>query len=122
MIAADLVLVASGTASLEAALLKRPMVITYKLAPASFHRMWRRKYLPYVGLPNIISREFIVPEILQDEATAENLSQALLNLLEDAGIQACLQQRFYDMHLSLKQDTSERVVQAILPYLPRGNR
>jgi lipid-A-disaccharide synthase len=69
MVAADAVLVASGTASLEAALLKRPMVITYKLPSLTYWIAKRRIYLPYVGLPNVLAGEFIVPELIQDDAT-----------------------------------------------------
>jgi len=69
MIAADGVLVASGTATLEAALLKRPMVITYKMSAISWWLAKRKQYLPYVGLPNILSGKFVVPELLQGDAT-----------------------------------------------------
>jgi lipid-A-disaccharide synthase len=84
MMAADVVLVASGTATLEAALLKRPMVIAYKMAPLSWWLMQRiGGYLPYCGLPNVLAGRFIVPEFIQDDATPENLAQALLNLYAD---------------------------------------
>eukprot|EP00825_Cyclidium_porcatum_P003876 TRINITY_DN1179_c0_g1_i1.p2 TRINITY_DN1179_c0_g1~~TRINITY_DN1179_c0_g1_i1.p2 ORF type:complete len:382 (+),score=41.98 TRINITY_DN1179_c0_g1_i1:811-1956(+) len=81
--AADVSLVASGTATLEAALIKRPMVITYKIAKFSYWLMKRMAYLPYVGLPNVLAGRFVVPEILQDEATPENLAEALVKLYED---------------------------------------
>src|SRR5690606_18383450 len=74
MTAADVVLVASGTASLEAALLKRPMVITYRIGKWQYRLMKRMAYLPWVGLPNILCNEGIVPELLQDDATPENLA------------------------------------------------
>lgn len=73
MMASDVVLVASGTATLEAALLKRPMVIAYKMAPFSYRLMRRMSYLPYVGSPNILAGRFIVPEFIQDDVTPENL-------------------------------------------------
>lgn len=117
MIAADGVLVASGTATLEAALLKRPMVITYKMLPLTYWLSKRKAYLPYVGLPNVLAGKFVVPEILQDDATPENLAQALLNLVNDKDAVAELETLFADMHTQLKQDTAHKAAQAILPYL-----
>lgn len=118
MIAADMVLVASGTATLECALLKRPMVITYRLKPMTWRMMKRKSYLPYFGLPNILCGRFVVPEILQDDATPENLSQALLNLLNDQDAVVRLEQIFTELHHSLRQNTAEKAAAAILPYLP----
>ncbi|HEY6094446.1 MAG TPA: lipid-A-disaccharide synthase [Gallionellaceae bacterium] len=117
MIAADGVVVASGTASLEAALLKRPMVITYRMPKLTYWLMKRKKYLPYVGLPNIIAGKFIVPELLQDDATPENLAQALLNLIGNKKAVTELEEKFADMHATLRQRTAERAAEAILPYL-----
>ena len=117
MTAADAVLVASGTATLEAALLKCPMVITYKMSPLTWRMMQRKKYLPYVGLPNILAGRFIVPELLQDDATPENLSQAVLNLVNDAPVREKLTHAFSMLHRDLKQNTAERAVDAILPFL-----
>jgi lipid-A-disaccharide synthase len=117
MIAADGVLVASGTATLEAALLKRPMVITYKVLPLTFWLSMRKAYLPYVGIPNVLAGKFVVPEILQDDATPENLAQALLNLVGDKNAVAELEILFGHMHTQLKQNTSHKAAQAILPYL-----
>ncbi|HZP93300.1 MAG TPA: lipid-A-disaccharide synthase [Burkholderiales bacterium] len=120
MTAADAVLVASGTATLEAALLKRPMVITYRMPAASAWIMRRKAYLPYVGLPNILAGEFIVPEMLLEEAIPENLAQALSNLLMDKDARVRLERRFLLMHRSLRQNTAERAVEAILPLLGSG--
>ncbi len=117
MIAADGVLVASGTATLEAALLKRPMVITYKMSPLTFWLAKRKQYLPYVGLPNVLSGKFVVPELLQDDATPENLAQALLNLVANKEAVIELEQRFDDMHLMLKQDAAKRAAAAVMPFL-----
>lgn len=117
MIAADGVLVASGTATLEAALLKRPMVITYKMQPLAYWLGKRKKYLPYVGLPNVLAGKFVVPEILQDDATPENLAQALLNLVADKDAVAELEILFAHMHTQLKQDTAQKAAQAVIPYL-----
>jgi lipid-A-disaccharide synthase len=117
MIAADVVLVASGTATLEAALLKRPMVITYRLPAISWWLMKRKGYLPYYGLPNILCGRFVVPELMQDDATPENLAQALLNFANDANTVAQLEKTFTELHLSLRQNTAQKAAAAILPYL-----
>ena len=118
MIAADGVLVASGTATLEAALLKRPMVITYRLPALSWWLMKRKGYLPYVGLPNILCGRFVVPELLQEDATPENLAQALLNLLNNKEAVAQLEETFNSLHQTLRQNTAQKAAQAILAYLP----
>ena len=117
MIAADGVLVASGTATLEAALLKRPMVITYRMPALSYWLMKRKRYQPYVGLPNILCKRFVVPELVQEDATPANLCQALLNLVNDKDAVAELEKIFTELHLTLRQDTAKKAAQAILPYL-----
>ena len=118
MMASDAVLVASGTATLEAALLKRPMAIAYKMAPFSYRMMRRMGYLPYVGLPNILAGKFVVPEFIQDDATPENLAQALLNLYADKMTCARISDVFREIHLQLKQNTAEKAASAILDCLP----
>lgn len=120
--AANAVLVASGTATLETALLKRPMVITYKLSRFSAFLMRRKGYLPYVGLPNILAGRFIVPELLQEDATPENLAQALLNLVQDEQVQAGLNAEFERIHQTLKQNTAQRACEAVMRYLPEWSR
>ncbi|HEX5127819.1 MAG TPA: lipid-A-disaccharide synthase, partial [Rhodocyclaceae bacterium] len=117
MIAADAVLVASGTATLEAALLKRPMVIAYKLARLSHFIMKRLAYLPYVGLPNILAGEFLVPEFIQDAATPEALAGALERWLDDKAGREKLVEQFAGIHLSLRQNHAEKAAQALLPLL-----
>jgi len=117
MIAADAVLVASGTATLEAALLKRPMVITYKMPGISWLIMNRLRYQPFAGLPNILAGEFIVPEFLQDEATPDNLAQAVINLMFDTMVRARLEARFTGILQELRQNTAEKVAAALLPIL-----
>ena len=117
MIAADGALVASGTATLEAALLKCPMVITYKLSAFTWWFAKRKQYLPYVGLPNILAGKFVVPEILQDDATPENLAQALLNLVNNKHAVKELEQTFVTMHQTLRQDSAQKAAAVILPYL-----
>ena len=118
--AADVALVASGTATLEAMLLKKPMVIAYKMAEASFQLMRRMGYLPYVGLPNILAGEFVVPELLQHDATPENLAQALINTLNDTVLRERILQRFAAMHRELKCNTAEQAARAVLPLLARA--
>jgi lipid-A-disaccharide synthase len=121
MIAADGVLVASGTATLEAALLKRPMVITYKMPWLTYWLSQRKKYQPYVGLPNILTGKFVVPELLQEDATPENLAQALLNLVADKAMVSELEDLFSGMHKALRQNSAQRAAQAIRPFL-EGSR
>ena len=115
--AADVSLVASGTATLEAALLKRPMVITYKIAKFSYWLMRRMAYLPYVGLPNVLAGRFVVPEILQDEATPENLAEALVKLYGDKENAEAVEAAFTDIHLQLRQNTAEKAARAVIECL-----
>ena len=117
MIASDIVLVASGTATLEAALLKRPMVITYKMAPLTYSIKKRMGYQPYVGLPNILSGQFVVPELIQEEATPENLANALVNLIQDGEVVRNLEAVFSGIHGSLRQNSAEKASLAVLPML-----
>ena len=122
MMAANVVLVTSGTATLEAALLKRPMVIAYKLSSLSHRMMKRMGYLPWVGLPNILAGRFIVPEFIQDDATAENLAQAMLNLYADKKSCARIGEVFHEIHLQLRQNTAEKAAAAIIGHLPDSVR
>jgi lipid-A-disaccharide synthase len=118
--AADCALIASGTATLEAALARCPMVITYRVPRLTYRLMMRKALLPYVGLPNILAGEFIVPELLQDEATPENLEQALGNWLAHKAARERLESRFAAIHESLAVGNDERVVKALAPYLHAG--
>jgi lipid-A-disaccharide synthase len=122
MMASDVVLVASGTATLEAALLKRPMAIVYKMSPWSHRLMRRMGYLPYVGLPNVLAGKFVVPEFIQDDATPENLAQALTNLYADKATCTRIGEVFREIHLQLKQNTAEKAAAAVLSCLPLGAR
>jgi lipid-A-disaccharide synthase len=115
--ACDVSLVASGTATLEAALFKRPMVIAYHMSWLSWQLVRRRMLQPWVGLPNILCREFVVPELLQDGATPQALSRALLDWL-DAAQQTpekitALQEKFSALHLQLQRDTPRLAAHAI---------
>jgi lipid-A-disaccharide synthase len=118
--ASDAVLVASGTATLETALVGRPMVIAYKMSPWSWRLMRRMGYLPWIGLPNILAGRYVVPEFLQDEATPENLAQALGNLLVDRQARAGINRVFASIHRLLRQDTAQKAAAAVLPYLQRA--
>ena len=114
MEASDVVLVASGTATLEAALYKRPMVISYRMPWLSAWIMRRKGYIPYVGLPNIMAGQFVVPELLQEAATPEALARAALELLDDGERRTRLAERFTQMHHALKRDTPRLAADAIL--------
>jgi lipid-A-disaccharide synthase len=115
--ACDLTLVASGTAALEAALFKRPMVITYHLAALNWWRMKRMAYQPWFGLPNILSGRFVVPELIQDAATPEALAREGLAWLDDAPRRDALQRHFHDLHAQLRQDTAAKASDAIAQVL-----
>jgi len=115
--ACDVALVASGTATLETALARKPMVITYKVAELTYRLMSKMGYLPWVGLPNIIAGEFIVPEILQHDATPENLAQAVLNSLNDPAVNRRLPERLEQIRQLLRQDTATRATDALMPWL-----
>ncbi|MGZ5257302.1 MAG: lipid-A-disaccharide synthase [Burkholderiales bacterium] len=119
MAAADVVLVASGTASLEAALLKRPMVITYKMNRLSWWMLRKRAYLSFVGMPNILAGESVVPELLQDAATPETLAEAVKTLLYDKDARARLDSHFESMRHDLRQNTAEKAAAALIPLLSR---
>ncbi|MBC3830618.1 lipid-A-disaccharide synthase [Undibacterium amnicola] len=112
--AADVVLVASGTASLEVALYKKPMVIAYKMMAASWHVLKHMGYQPWIGLPNIMAEEFLVPEFLQSAATPQHMADALWQQLNDVALQKRLHQRFTDMHHDLLRDTAGISAQAVL--------
>ena len=111
--ACDVVLIASGTATLQAALWKKPMVISYKVPWLTAQIMKRQGYLPYVGLPNILCGEFVVPELLQDDATAKNLTVALVDWLNHPEKVVRLKERFTQMHETLRRPTGLLVAQAV---------
>ncbi len=113
MTAANAILVKSGTVTLEAALLKKPMVISYKVPWLTGQIMKRQGYLPYVGLPNILAGRFVVPEILQHFATPEALADATLKQLNDEANRRTLTEIFTDMHIALRQNTSQKAADAV---------
>ncbi|MBT3067666.1 lipid-A-disaccharide synthase [Rhodoferax sp. U11-2br] len=119
--ACDVTLIASGTATLEAALFKRPMVIAYRMGAMSWQIMRRKKLQPWVGLPNILCREFVVPELLQDAATPQALAKEVLTWLDavahaPATIQR-LENRFSALHAELQRDTPTLAAHAIASIL-----
>jgi len=118
MTAADVVIVASGTATLEAALLKKPMVITYRMPKLSWFLLKPMRLQPYVGLPNILAAKFVVAELLQNESTPQKLAAATLNLVSDPSYVAQIKAEFTVIHHSLRQNTAEKAAQVILSYLP----
>lgn len=125
MEAADAVLVASGTATLEAALFKRPMVISYVLSPMMRRLMaWKsgqaQPYVPWVGLPNVLLGDFAVPELLQDDATPQALADATWVALTDTDNAQQLYRRFSDLHKLLRRDTAGLAAQAILNQANNG--
>ncbi|MEY4416512.1 MAG: hypothetical protein RIQ53_3805 [Pseudomonadota bacterium] len=115
--ACDLTLVASGTATLEAALFKCPMVVTYHLSALNWWRMKRMRYQPWVGLPNILSQGFIVPELIQDDATPEALAREGLAWLDDAPRVDQLRQRCVGLHQQLRRDTANQAADALAQVL-----
>lgn len=115
--ACDIALVASGTATLEAALFKKPMVITYRVPALTAYLMRKKALLPWIGLPNILLRDFVVPERMQEMATPENLAADALAWLDDAPRCRAVAERFGALHLSLRQDASTRIAEALRPYL-----
>jgi lipid-A-disaccharide synthase len=117
--AADLALVASGTATLEAALFKTPMVITYRQSPLTWALMRSMFYLPYVGLPNVLAGEKLVPELIQDDANPAALAGALLTLLRDTAAQRRQVERFREFHHVLRQNAAQKAADAVLEVLKK---
>jgi lipid-A-disaccharide synthase len=115
--ACDVTLIASGTATLEAALFKRPMVIGYRMHPLSWQIMKRLRYQPWVGLPNILCREFVVPELIQGDCHPAALAAAVLQWLDDPSACERLGARFQDLHLLLRQDTATKASDVIAQVL-----
>jgi lipid-A-disaccharide synthase len=111
--ASDVVMVASGTATLEAALFKRPMVIGYRVAWLSWQLMRHMRYQPWVGLPNVLSNEFVVPELLQDALTPDALAAEVLRWLDQPAACERVAGRFEELHLSLRRDTARAATDAI---------
>lgn len=119
MAASDVVLLASGTATLEAMLLKRPMVVGYRLSNLSYKLLSRLVKVPWVALPNLLAQKGLVPELLQDDATPEALGAAVLERMENTEEREQLQQSFTELHESLRQNADERAATAISELMER---
>ena len=115
--ACDLTLIASGTATLEAALYKRPMVIVYRMHGLNWHLMKGRAYQPWFGLPNILAQDFVVPERIQDAAQPETLAADAMAWLDDGPRRERLHRHFTALHHSLRQNTALRASDAIATIL-----
>jgi lipid-A-disaccharide synthase len=115
--ACDVALVASGTATLETALFKKPMVITYRVPALTAYLMRKKALQPWIGLPNVLARDFVVPERVQEAATPRALADDALAWLDDAPRRLELKETFRTMHLSLRQHASARIAEALQPYL-----
>jgi lipid-A-disaccharide synthase len=111
--ACDVTLIASGTATLEAALFKRPMVIAYRMNAISWQIMKRQRLQPWVGLPNILAEDFVVPELLQHDATPQALASSLLEWLDAPARMAAVQEKFAVLHHQLRRDTAKLATDAI---------
>lgn len=117
--ACDVTLIASGTATLEAALFKRPMVIAYNMPWLSWQIMKGKKLQPWVGLPNILARDFVVPELLQEAATPPALAAAVGDWLDKPAKVVDLQAHFLQLHQTLQRDTARLATDAIEKLLAR---
>jgi lipid-A-disaccharide synthase len=115
--ASDLVIVASGTATLEAALYKKPMIVIYKMSSMSWEILKRMRYLPYVSLPNILLNKFFVPELLQKDATPDNITNKALEILKNTSYRKNLLIQFTKIHRQLKQNTSYRLNKIIFKFI-----
>ena len=120
--ASDAVLVASGTATLEVALYKKPMVISYRMNPASWQILRFMAYQPWVGLPNVMAREFLVPELLQDRATPQALASALWAQVSNDQNRQRLRRRFIDLHHDLMRNTASQSTHAVMQLLTKAGR
>lgn len=120
MVASDTILLASGTAALEAMLAKQPVVVTYRLSRLTYWLVKRKYLLPYVSLPNIVAGRFLVPELLQEAACADNLVQAVSNYLDDRKLSAALADEFVNVHETLRCNAAERAAEAVARVLGRA--
>ncbi|PJE79124.1 Lipid-A-disaccharide synthase [invertebrate metagenome] len=121
MTASDVIVLASGTATLEAALHKRPLVVSYRMNPLTFAIARRVVKVKYVALPNLLADDLLVPELLQDEATAENLCKATQKALDDRGYQQKLEIAFTELHHRLKRNASELACQVIFSVIGKAS-
>lgn len=120
MAASDVVLLASGTATLEAMLLKKPMVVGYRLSDFSYALLSRLVKVPHVALPNLLAKKALVPELLQADASPESLGAAVLERLENEKERQRLVDAFTELHFTLRQDADEKAAQAVSELLEGG--
>lgn len=120
MAASDAILIASGTAVLEAALHKKPLVVSYKMASLSYAIISRMVKVKYVALPNLLADKALVPEILQDDATPENLRDAMKKAVEDQDYRRSLQLSFTEIHQQLKQNASRLAFEAVMSVIQQA--
>jgi len=114
---ANMVIAVSGTATLEAALYKKPMIIVYKTSLLSYLLLKKMLLIPYIGLPNILLNRFIVPEFLQNKATPQSIANKAIEILADKKLQKYLNANFKDLHIKLKRNSSELIYKKIIKYL-----
>lgn len=114
MASADVVLMASGTATLEGMLLKKPMVVSYKLSALTAYFVRKMLKQPFVSLPNLLAGKELVPEILQEAATPENLANAVMQFLNDSSLTDSMQAEFLALHNDLRRDADQAAAKAIL--------
>ena len=117
MAAADAILIASGTATLEATILKKPMVVAYKMAPITYAIYSRMVKSKYISLPNLLAGELLVPELLQDKVQPELLGEGILKALDDQQYRCYLEEKFSEIHEQLHQDADEKAADAIVELL-----
>jgi lipid-A-disaccharide synthase len=122
MAAADAILLASGTAALEAMLVKRPMVVSYRVNKLTFAIMSRMIKVPYVSLPNLLANEALVPELLQDKATPDNLATRLLQTWRSFITDKTIQTKYLDLHTMLRKNAGAQAAQSIVSMLEGKGR
>jgi lipid-A-disaccharide synthase len=124
MAASDVVLTASGTATLEAGLIKRPMVVAYRVAPltAWVLRGFRMLKIDRFALPNLLAGRDLVPEILQDTVSPQTLGLAVLRWLDDEAACRALEQEFHKLHAMLRRQADRRAARTVLSICARGNQ
>ena len=119
MAAADVVVVTSGTATLETMLYKKPMVIAYRMSKLTYQIVKRLVHVPYVGLPNLLSNQFLVPELLQDKVSPERICEHVLDYLDHPEKVRDLQNKFTEIHKELQMDSSHCIANALLDIMQR---
>ncbi len=119
MAAADVILLASGTASLEAMLFKRPMVIAYRMAPITYHLAKYLVNIPYIGLPNILSNRLLVPEFIQQAVTPDHLMTAILHFIDHPEQVIELEKTFCVLHKMLRRDANRQAGEAVIELIKR---